>query len=359
MIDPDRLRGLLEPADPVLSVYVRFDPDQRDLRGPEADLRRLTGEARAQLAEHGLDDVQRQALLAPLEELARANLADHRDPGVAIFARADGVDVVQLPEALPEMVVVGRHAHLKPLLPALERYRRFHILALSSARARLVTATPYSWEERRLEALPTAQQAELDSLPAGDPITQAAERMRLITEDPNHVVHALRAALGPDAGPIVLVAEPQVAGHFIKAGGLPELLADRVAVNPFALADEEILNRALAVIEPVLRAEADAVLDQVQARLGAAERNVAIRLEEILAAGVEGRVDAILVAGDEILWGRYTPGHVLTASGHRARGDEDLINMAAVQAMRTGARAFARPRAELPRQVPAAATLRF
>ncbi len=358
MIAPDTLRALLEPADPMLTVYVRFDPDQRDLRGPEADLRRLIAEAGAQLAEYGVSSEDRQALLAPLEELA-PGLADHRDPGLAIFARGGSTEVVQLPEALPEMVVVGRHAHLKPLLPALARYRRYHILALSSARARLVTATPYSWEERRLEAVPAAQQAELDSLPAGDPAARDAERMRLITADPNRVAHAVRAALGQDAGPVVLVAEPQVAGHFIKGAALPGLLADSVAVNPFALADEELRSRALAVIEPVLRAEADAVLEQVQARLGTAERNVAIRLEEILAASMEGRVDAIVVASDETLWGRYTPGHVVAADGHRARGDEDLINMAAVQAMRTGARAFARPRAELPRQVPAAATLRF
>ncbi len=198
-----------------------------------------------------------------------------------------------------------------------------------------------------------------NSRSAADPDALAAERNQMIAEDANRLAHAVQAALGPNAGPIVLVAEPQAAGHFSKSAGLPDLLPEAVQVNPFALSDADLHARALAAIAPALEAEVDAVLEQVQARLGTAESTVAIRLEEILAAGLEGRVDAIVVAGDESLWGRYTPGRVVIADGHRAPGDEDLINLAAVQAMRTGARAFARPRDTLPRQVPAVALLRF
>ena len=359
MIDPDRLAKLLQPADPALTVYVDLTANQRDLRRQEAGLRALVEQARAQLVEYGTDNATGSAMLQPLEALANSNLADHRDPALALFITASAVETVALPSSLPTLVLTGRTMHIKPLLPWVARNRLFHILALSSTRVRLLSATPYRWEERTLEALPAAVQAELDSLPAGDPAALAAERIRLIAEDPNRIVHAVRAALGPDAGPIVLAAEAQIAGHFTKAAHLPDVLPSTVAVNPFALTDEELHARALAAIDPALNAEPNAVLEQVQARLGTAQSNVAIRLEEILAAGVEGRVDAGVVASDEMLWGRYTPGKVVAADGHRAPGDEDLLNLAAVQAMRTGGRAFARPRADLPREVPAAATLRF
>ena len=86
---------------------------------------------------------------------------------------------------------------------------------------------------------------------------------------------------------------------------------------------------------------------------------MAIRLEEILTAAAEGRVDSVVVAEDEALWGRFEPGHVLTAHGRPGPGDEDLLNQVALLALRNGGRAFALPRERLPRQVPAAATLRF
>jgi len=111
-------------------------------------------------------------------------------------------------------------------------------------------------------------------------------------------------------------------------------------------------------MRPELEDELATVLNQVNARLGTADKTVAIRLEEILQAGPEGRVDAIVVATDETLWGRFGDG-ALTAHGSPGPEDEDLVNLAAVQALRTGARAFAVPRERLPRQVPAAATLRF
>ena len=359
MIDASRITAILEPAELILTAYVGFETSTRDVRPHAAELRRLIADAEAQLARHDLTDAQRAELLEPLRALETTDVATHRDPAIAIFARAGHAEIIPLPVTVPEMVIVGRNPHLKPLLSLLAHNRSFHILALNSSRVRLITATPYDWKERPLEAVPPSVQAELDSLVAADPAAQAAERTRLIAEDPNRTVFAVRAALGPNPGPIILVAEPQSAGHFLKGAHLPELLPDVISVNPFALSDAELHSRALAAIGPALEVEANDVLEQVQARLGTAEPDVAIRLEEILAAGTEGRVDAVIVASDETLWGRFTPGKIVAADGRRAPGDEDLINLAAVEAMRTGARAFARPKADLPRQVPAVATLRF
>ena len=102
-----------------------------------------------------------------------------------------------------------------------------------------------------------------------------------------------------------------------------------------------------------------AVLDQVNARLGAAEPTVSIRLEDILAAAFEGRVDAVVVAENETLWGKFRPGEPLEAHESADGLDEDLVNLAAVQTLRTGGRAFSVPRAHMPRQAAAVALFRY
>ena len=99
------------------------------------------------------------------------DFARHRDPGLAIFAahQADGnslLEVVSLPQSPTELVTAGTDCHIKPLLPLVAANQRFDILALSKANVRLLTATPFTWTELPLEALPIEAQAELD-FPSG------------------------------------------------------------------------------------------------------------------------------------------------------------------------------------------------
>ncbi len=114
-----------------------------------------------------------------------------------------------------------------------------------------------------------------------------------------------------------------------------------------------------ALFTPDLLVEIEAIAVIGNARLGSAEPTVAIRLEEILLAAREGRIDTVIVAQDESLWGNITADGQVVAHGTPGPDDEDLLNLAAVLTLRNGGRAFALPRARLPRQVLAAATLRF
>jgi hypothetical protein len=100
--------------------------------------------------------------------------------------------------------------------------------------------------------------------------------------------------------------------------------------------------------------------ERIRARLGTAEPNVAIRLEEIVSAARFGRVDALLIASDEELWGRFDESsNTVTAHGRPEIDDEDLLNFAALWTLSNGGRVHALKRENLPRQVLAAAALRY
>jgi len=261
--------------------------------------------------------------------------------------------------------VVGDHAHVKPMLRFLARHRRFALLALSAGDVRLWTATPFDREELALTELPPTLQAELDSRPAAEAGVNSERsleeaRKELLVEDLRRVADAVRAALAGDPAPLVLAAEPQTAGHFMKLPGVPQLHPEPMLINPFALPEAELHQRATALLAPVLEAEQQAVLEAMVARLGTAEPTVGIKLEEILGAARDGRVDALAVAEDEAIWGHFNrESGAVAAHGRRSRHDEDLLNVAAVLALASGARAFARPRADLPREAHAAALYRY
>jgi hypothetical protein len=132
-----------------------------------------------------------------------------------------------------------------------------------------------------------------------------------------------------------------------------------LVLNPDAFEDKELHLRALALLNPVLDRERVLVTERITARLGAAQCNVAIKLEEILTAAEAGRVDALLVAEGKTLWGSFTQGNGVRAHGRPSPGDEDLLNLAAVATLRNGGRVFALPGAAMPREAPAAAALRY
>jgi hypothetical protein len=364
MLNEETIRRLLDGADPAISIYVPLQPEQRDLRAPDTRLRELTGQADAMMERDGLHLRRREQLLAPVRDIVSGmDLAVHRDPTLAIFTSNTFTIVETLPTEVAEWVSVAADFHIKPLLPFLAENRHFFILALSRENVRLLAATPFSTQEVSLEYLPADAQAVLDSeaesgVPADESVLEE-ERRALLTESPKRIAAAVKAALGDDVAPVVVVADPQVAGHFLKESKLPQILEDFVAFNPFSIPDSELLAKALEVMQPILSEELATVLDKLNARLGAAEPTVAIRLEEILMSAQEGRIDVLVVAEDETIWGHFSPDNTLTGHGSRGPHDEDLLNQAVVLAMRNGARAFAVPRERLPRQVPAAALLRY
>ena len=360
MIDQDTLDRLTGEADPAISIYLPIDPERRDVRAPDARLRNLIGEAERMLEARGLDMRRREMLLNPVHEIARGiDFAEHRDRGLAIFARNGRAEVLRLPGVAPTCAIAGRYFHLKPLLPFIASNRRFYLLALSAKNVRLFAATPFAWSEVKLDLLPPELQAELDSrLAAEGPPDEA--RKELLLGDPHRVADAVRAAIGADESPIILAAEPNATGHFTKVAGLRQLYPETLALNPFSFSEAELRDKAVELIRPLLDSECDSVIDLANARLGTAEPTVSLRLEEVLTAAKEGRVDAVIVDRDGVLWGRFEPEQEqVVAHGSQAAGDEDLLNVAAVLALRQGGRAFAIERSRIPRQSPVVATLRY
>ena len=133
-------------------------------------------QAEAALAGRGVEEETRQALLDPAREMAAGeDFAHHRDGGFVMFSGPGVLQVHALPEPLKELVVVGDRFHIKPLLPALARNRRFHVLALTAGESRLFTATAFEWEEVPLDILPAHAEAAAIALEEAQGLSQHPE----------------------------------------------------------------------------------------------------------------------------------------------------------------------------------------
>ncbi|MCI0755888.1 baeRF3 domain-containing protein [Teichococcus vastitatis] len=365
MLDTDTLKFLLKPRQVAVSIYLSLRPEERDLRLQSAELRNAVDEVGQRLEANGVDPHLCETIIsATRQHISGLDLSAHRDPCLAIFADESETRLVSLPETLPYDLALGHHFNVKPLLPLLDRNRRFWLLALSAGRARLFSVTPFEITEVDLALAHRVVDTTAPGEPAADQggsadETQAMEAPDSLLESLSDLVRTVEDRIGGDTAPVLLAAEPRIGGHFRKTVHLPGLLEEGLVLNPHAFSLRDLQQKALEAVRPQVRSQVNDVLEQIQARLGDAASNVAVRLEEILAAADEGRVDAVIVASDEALWGRYEPGSPITAHGHRVSGDEDLLNRAAVATMRNGGRSFSLPKTQIPRNSLAAATLRF
>jgi hypothetical protein len=124
---------LAPPADPSRGA--------RPGAGPGA-LKNLIQEADRQLGDRGAGPHQARTLLEPAHVLLQdPAFWEHQAGGLAVFAAPGFARWFRLPIELPELAVVTRRFHLKPLLPYFQGDGRLFVLALSQHAVRLLAGS--------------------------------------------------------------------------------------------------------------------------------------------------------------------------------------------------------------------------
>jgi hypothetical protein len=173
------------------------------------------------------------------------------------------------------------------------------------------------------------------------------------------VDEGLRSVLRDEHAPLVLASVGYEQAMFRQVTHYPYVLADGVDGNPDELSAEQLHQRAWLIVSPVLtraREEATARFRSAAGRGGAATTDV----EEIVRAATEGRVDTLFVPPGEHRWGSVDAlSHQVAMHADPLRGDEDLLDRAAVWTLLNAGTVFAVPAADVPGPGPAAALLRY
>lgn len=329
----------------------------------------------------GLLDVDTtSALLAPLDELARAPGAAEwlwrgREPGLAVFHSERGTGVYKLPIEVEPLVVVEDRFHLKPLLGLLGQPHRFHVLALSRNETRLLEADRWGVTQITDERIPP-------SLAATTPEVEGGKRLQMHS-GPGHsaVFHGqgagehradedLRRFLtAVDAGvqkvlrgrhaPLVLAGVAELTARFRGMSTHPFLVEGTIDGNVEGRSAADLRERAAALVMPLLRDGRRRAWNRV-AGLRHTKR-VTSSVERIVCAALDGRVATLFLQKGERRWGRFD-GDTRSVSfdGRQTKHNEDLLDLAAIETAGRGGDVFLVEPADMPlTDEPAAAMLRY
>ncbi|HVG09927.1 MAG TPA: hypothetical protein VNM67_19655 [Thermoanaerobaculia bacterium] len=345
----------------------------------------------------GMRSPDADKLLDPVKQLIDDNsFWLHQSDGLALFLSPDTFESFRLPVQLNELAVVEKRFHLKPLLPLLsgDGDGHFYILSLSRKNIRLLSGSRFRVEE-----------IDLDS--QGVP-TSFTEALGDLERRPTQM-HAGTSSKTPHRFSMGKQGSPTFAGHGTAEDDIGAELRNYLERFDDALGKTDIDRKAPVVLAGVesllpiyrdvattfqnicedalrgnmegekaedLHAAAWEIVEPhfLQERRKAAERfgdltgsgRSSTELNDVLPAAHDGRVESLFVARGIRVWGSYDGGEnrkIKLQSGEGQdgprNGNEDLLDLAAVQTYLNGGKVFVVEQQEVPEGKPLAAVFRY
>lgn len=363
-----------------VSLYMPTHRRGRDTEQDPIRLKNLLRQAEERLQRKGLRSPAVRKMMEPAQRLLRDSAFWRRQSdGLALFITPETCYTYRLPLPFTELVVISDRFHLKPLLPYFASDGHFYILALSQNEVRLLEGTRHTVAEIEVQNLPKSiaealqyerfeQQLQFHSSSAAD---GGGKRPAIFhghdvgDEDKGRILRwfhklddELSTLLAQEQSPLVLAGVDYLLPLYREANAYPHLLEKGIEGNPEKLKPEELHDRAWLLVEPVFaqaREEAAARYGQL-ASGGQATTDV----KEAVLAAHHGRVDKLFVAADIQVWGVFDAA-ANTVSVHKEAepGDEDLLDLAAIQTMLNNGAVYAVPLKHVPDQAPLAALFRY
>ena len=362
-----------------LSLYMPTHRAGRDTEQDPIRFSNLLRQAEERLLAKGMRSPEVRELLRPAQELAgEPGFWRHQSDGLAVFLASDVFRSYRVPLPLEELVVIANRFHFKPLLPLFANDGHFYILALSQNQVRLLEGTRHTVDEVDVESLP---QSLVDALgyerfekqlqfhtgtSAGSGGRTAMFHGHDADDDAkarvvrwlHKVDDELPGVLTGGQSPVVLAGVDYLFPLYREANTYPHLVEEGIPGNPEELSPAELHARAWPLVEPIFSAAEDEAIGEYN-RFKGTGRTTADVQEAVLAAH-QGRVDTLFVPVGVQVWGVADPS---TNSVHVHQdpeaGDEDLLDLAAIESILKGGTVYAVEPEKVPDQAILAAVFRY
>jgi hypothetical protein len=369
----EALQSLLaDGAGPRLSLYLPTHRRHPEWKQDPVRFRALLHQAE-QLLTTRYKSRDAQAFLEPLRKLEGDRHWEHSLDGLALFRSEGEMAAYRLPMTVPEIVVVAETYHTKPLLRFLRSNGRYLILAVSQNAVTLYEGSPFGAGPVNLVGVPKSLRDAL-GVPDHERTFESSyfrgavfhgqgpgkelkkeELLRFF----NAIDRGLHEYLREERVPLLLAAVKYYHPIYKLANRYPDLLDVGLEGNYERANADQIHAEAWPLVSRVFESRVDTWVERYNERKGSGLASD--RIEEIAVAAVTGRVQCILVAEEESVWGildRKT-GSIETRERQRDTEDADMLDDIAEEALKRGGEVYVIPRAQMPSDGPIAAIYRF
>lgn len=380
MLSNDELRALAGHREegPHVSLFMPTARAGAEIQQGPIRFKNLISKVESQLKEQEMRKPEIEALMNPAQERFQDDdFWQHQSDGLAFFLARGFAQSFCLAERFEELAVVEHRFHLKPLFPLISGDGAFHVLALSQNQVRLFQGSRYHISEVILgDEVPRSladalghdlTEEHLQFHTGGGDVSSPTYHGQGAGEDDvkmelrkffSLLDEGLKKYLSHTKRPLVLAGVAYLLPIYRVASSYPEVLEEGISGNPELLTSEALHEQAWQLVGPRFNANRDKAQERFHAI--ASRNQISNRLDEILFAAVDGRIQTLFLAKGARQWGRFDAEKRAIARDDAADGNnEDLLDFAAVQTYLNGGTVYVVEPAEVPGGDALAAVFRY
>lgn len=320
-------------SDPCVSILLTTHRTHPANAQDPINLKNLLNEAEERLL--GAHDKRHAG--AVIERLRDAAAAiDHQTnmEGLAIFANTDMAEVVKLPVAVTDRVIIDRNFATRDLIRAVQGIEHYLILTISGHQSRLIEAYRDQVITEFGPGHPFPIANRLYNTHA-DQRSQANTEENLMREFCNRVDKAMQEVQSGHALPVILAGDERNLAFFLEVADRRERYIGRITGSPDERKANELTTRAFAEVQRIADERRTGAMDRIGKAQGAGL--LLDDLGDIHRAVREGRGDTLFVEE-----GYFQPAHIHgdVVTLHTTVGEpgviDDLVDEVAEEALRHG-----------------------
>lgn len=380
-ITQDSLKTLAEQSEgPYVSIYMQTHRAGQETQKDPIRLKNLLKEAEKRLSKIGLRTPDINKFLEPARNLVEDfDFWQHQDESLAIFTASDFFQTFRLPVRFEEFLVVADRFHIKPLLRILNEDGQYYLLALSQNEVKLYKGARHNITELEPEDIPKSladalkydefqKQQQFHTATPGQPTTRPAiyhgqgvgidEKKDNIQRFFRQIDKGLQSVLQDDPLPLVLAGVEFLFPIYQEVTSYTNLVEQGIEGNPENMGSDELRQQAWNVVAPIYRQAQDDAVAKFNALTNTNQASQDIN--ELVPAAVYGRIDTLLVAVRDQVWGMFDPdANEIHLEQEQTVDNEDLLNFATLHTLLNGGTVFALEQESMPGNSSVAAILRY
>ncbi len=366
---------------PCISLYMPTQKGREKARENAIRFKNLVTEAEKKLENFDLNNQDLQQLLEPAKKLIDDSYFwSKQSDGFAYFLAPDLSRFYRLPVEFEELSVVRDSFHIKPLFSLLASDGQFYVLALSQKDARLLRGTSLmieeidisdviqKFEEKFATELPEQFLQFHTRAPATGDVRSAiyhghggeidSYQKEKLLKYFRFIDRELQEKFDQPAAPIVLACVDNLFSTYREASKYPLLFEKGIKGNPEHMSAQELHQKAWEIVRPYFEQKQEEAKALYRELSGTGKTSN--DLTDIVPASFHGRISDIFVTPGVQQWGNYDPEtEMVQLSEAPLTGNEDLIDLAAVETFMHNGNVYAINSEQMPDQSPVCAVYRW
>lgn len=365
-----------------VSIFLPTHRAGKEIQQDSVRLKNLLREAEAELMRNGIRKLKAGELLAPAQQLqARAGFWRYQSDGLALFLAPGFFQYLRLPLNFHEFLSVEERFQIQPLLPLFTAGGRFYLLAFSKKQVRVFEGSDYSLSTIELDGIPRSMREMMKyevheglyNVHSGGGYPSAKKKEVGVFHGQGGglddseakllnycqlIDRGLHRLLRSETAPLVIAAVQEAASVYRRANTYNHLIPGVIEGNPDLLRELELHRAAWNVLRPHFEQARNQALASYNELAGSPR--VSNLLKETLLAAHQGRILSVILPLNVQRWGRYNfEQDELIGHDERQPGDEDLLNLIAIQTILHDGAVYAMAPEEMPEYSVAAAVFRY